>query len=554
MNDKTVRLVFIGSGDFSIPVFRSLFALTKTDSSFAITGIVTQPDRPAGRGRVLTPSPLRKALSEDPATNGIPVLTPKKLAAEADEVLSQFAPDLIVTVDYGQIVPFALLTKPKYRCLNIHPSLLPTLRGATPIPSAILNGSRETGVTIQIMAEALDAGDILEQKTVAIEPNDTAFSLEEKLMQVAAGMVADTVKAYIEGTITPVPQEEALATFCYEKDFNADKSCLDWDQTAIACERRVRSSYKKPLAWTTFRGKRVKIHRAIAAVPLLGVSLAPGELYPSSGKLFVGTRDGWLQVTTLQSEGKNPSSAADFINGLHIGEEEYFVDLLLEDEQSGQSTKPASRDKAAGTHRFIDHPIYLLSEFVAFFLFSGFLALQPADPLRGLLLYLPLVAYSLWILQRRRTMNEVFDIRTQKNLPQLQVYLVPTLLISMVTLSLYPLSANISVLSWLTSETWSISRPAVFIYLIALAPLKALLFQTFALRRSRQLGLHIVNAVIFNALLFGLAHVLLGSSYLSLSALLCGLILAATASARPSLIGLTLSQIIWGLCIIITIG
>ena len=121
MNDKTVRLVFIGSGDFSIPVFRSLFALTKTDSSFAITGIVTQPDRPAGRGRVLTPSPLRKALSEDPATNGIPVLTPKKLAAEADEVLSQFAPDLIVTVDYGQIVPFALLTKPKYRCLNIPP-------------------------------------------------------------------------------------------------------------------------------------------------------------------------------------------------------------------------------------------------------------------------------------------------------------------------------------------------------------------------------------------------------------------------------------------------
>ena|GEM_PF-35515 len=552
MNEQTINVVFIGSGDFSIPVFRSLRSLTGADTRFTITGIVTQPDRPAGRGRILTPSPLKKALSEDPQTSSLPILTPMKLAAEADAVLEQFKPDLIVTADYGQIVPFVLLTRPRYRCLNVHPSLLPALRGATPIPTAILQGKTETGVTIQIMAEKLDAGDILEQKTVTIEPNDTAHSLEEKLMRAASDMLVDTIRSYVDGKLIPVLQDETQATFCYEKDFDATRSCLDWEESAVICEQRIRASYKKPLAWTTYRGKRIKIISALRASPLFGIQLQPGELYPASGKLFVGTHDGWLQVVTLQTEGKNPSPAEDFINGQHIGEEEFFLNLLEDDSQNETgSSRPSSPWKPSKLRLIIDHPAYLLTEFILFFLFSGLLALQPADPLQSLFIFLPVMAYSIGILLLHRSSIH-WD--TGKIFKDLKAYLVPTLIICIATLSLYPLSANLSSLAWLTTETWSISRNTLLIYLIAFAPLKAFIFQSFALQRSRRLGLHVVNSVIFNALLFGLAHVLLGSSYLSLSALLTGLILAAVAVSAPSLTALTIAQIAWGICLLITLG
>ena len=294
------KIIFMGSPDFALPTLRALH------ENYPVVGVVTQPDRAAGRGRELKPPPVKTLALEF----GIPVIQPEKLRQpEAMEQLQAWSPDVIVVAAFGQILKQEVLDLPRFGCINVHASLLPRWRGAAPINAAILHGDEETGITIMKMDVGLDTGPILSQRSVRIQPDETAGSLFEKLSKLGADLLLNTLPGYITGKITPRPQPEEGAT--YAGMMRKEEGELDFSQPAVELERKVRAFNPWPGTYFEWGGGMLKVHRA-------GLGLGKkreGEQLVMNGLPAVGTSDGLLLLEEVQPAGKKNMSGKAFLAG-----------------------------------------------------------------------------------------------------------------------------------------------------------------------------------------------------------------------------------------------
>jgi len=301
------RIIFMGTPDFAVPSLKALVG-----KGFQIPLVVTQPDRPAGRGRKLTPPPV-KVVAEN---LGLQVVQPEKIKdnEEFKRLIETINPDLIVVVAYGKILPSWLLNLPRYGCINLHASLLPEYRGASPIQSALLDGKTQTGVTVMKITEELDAGDILSQKVVPIDRSDNAQTLHDKLANVGAELLVETLPLYIEGKITPIPQDDSKATYCTR--ITKEMGKIDWKEPAEKIFNKIRAFTPWPSAYTSFNGKHLKI---VWAEPIdCQVNASPGTVLKADKELVVATGKGCLKVEKLKPEGRKEMSAEEFLRGYSI--------------------------------------------------------------------------------------------------------------------------------------------------------------------------------------------------------------------------------------------
>jgi methionyl-tRNA formyltransferase len=296
-----MRLVFIGSPDFAVP---SLLALQQT---YPVIGVVTQPDRPAGRGRQPRPPPVKSAALEA----GLALLQPARLRdTEAVACIREWNPDLIVVAAFGQILRQDLLDLPRFGCLNVHASLLPRWRGAAPIPAAILAGDPETGVTIMKMDSGVDTGPILSQRSTPILADDTSQSLGKRLSLLGAELLLETLPRYLEGTLHPTPQESRHAT--HAPMLTKEAARLDWNRPAVDLERQVRAYNPWPASYFLWAGRRVLLHRAHIVA---GHRLEPGRVSLVEGRPVIGTSHSALVLEVLQPAGRAAMAGADFARG-----------------------------------------------------------------------------------------------------------------------------------------------------------------------------------------------------------------------------------------------
>jgi methionyl-tRNA formyltransferase len=299
-----LRFVFMGSPQFAVPPLEYLLA-----NSYQVVAVYTQPDRPAGRGRDLVSPPVKRVAE----SRGLTVVQPASLKeAGAVEQLEGFSPDVIVVAAFGQILPKPVLTMPHLGCLNIHPSLLPRFRGASPVASAILAGEEFSGVSIMVMDEGLDTGPVLSRVQIPISARDTTGSLTAKLSWLGAGLLGEVLVHWTRGELTPQPQDASEATYC--GPITKEEGEIDWRLSAVDIWRRVRAFNPWPGCYTRWRGKQLKI---IEAVPLPEESTSKaGEVAPTSKAGFgVGTGDGVLGVLRVQLEGKKALPADEFLRG-----------------------------------------------------------------------------------------------------------------------------------------------------------------------------------------------------------------------------------------------
>ena len=299
-----LRLIFMGSADFSCVILRALV----TSAGFEVIGVVTQPDKPKGRELKLKQSPVKELAM----SLGLPVLQPLRAREEGFiEQLRKFRPDLIVVAAYGQILPQTVLDLPQFGCLNVHTSLLPKYRGAAPIQWAILNDQRETGVTIMKMDAGLDTGAILTQGITPIAPQDSAETLLQRLAKMGAELLVETIPDFIGGRIQPRPQP--AEGVIYAPKIKKEDGRLDWNQPARALWNRVRGLLPWPGAFTYLNGHTLlKIWQA----EVLAVSGRAGEILEASkAGISVGCGEGALRLTVLQREGGRRLAANEFLTG-----------------------------------------------------------------------------------------------------------------------------------------------------------------------------------------------------------------------------------------------
>ncbi len=301
-----LRILFMGTPEFAVASLEGLVV-----NQYQVVAVYTQPDRPAGRGRSLVSSPVKKAALD----RHLPVLQPVSLKkAEAVAQLADLKPDLTVVAAYGQILPQSVLDIPKYGCLNIHPSLLPRFRGASPVVAAILAGDSLTGVSLMLMERGLDTGPILGQASIPISPQDNTGSLTDKLSLVAAQLLQEVLVRWVRGEITPHPQNDNEAT--YSAPITKQSGEIDWQLPAVDIWRRVRAFQPWPGCYTRWQGKRLEI---IEAVPLSGKgTLNVGRVAATEKKgapFGVNTGDGILGVLKVHLEGKRAIPAAEFMKG-----------------------------------------------------------------------------------------------------------------------------------------------------------------------------------------------------------------------------------------------
>nr|WP_206370467.1 methionyl-tRNA formyltransferase [Solimonas marina] len=298
-------MVFAGTPEFSVAALDALHA-----AGHQIVGVYTQPDRPAGRGRKLTPSPVAQRAE----ALGLPLFKPERLrgATEQDE-LRALAPDVMVVVAYGLILPQAVLDIPRHGCLNIHASLLPRWRGAAPIQRAIEAGDTETGITIMRMDAGLDTGPMLLREALPIDDTTTAASLHDALAPMGARLIVEALVRLAAGTLTATPQPADGAT--YAKKLDKDEARIDWTLPALQIARHVRAFNPVPVAWTELEGERVRIFDAVAPSPT-AAGQAPGTIVDSGADgIVVATGDGVLSLRRLQWPGGKPLPAAQVAQG-----------------------------------------------------------------------------------------------------------------------------------------------------------------------------------------------------------------------------------------------
>ncbi len=298
-----LKIIFAGTPDFSVPTLAALI-----DSPHQVVAVYTQPDRPAGRGRKLQISPVKQLAYE----HKLEIVQPKTLKdPRSAQQLADYQADIMVVVAYGLLLPQNVLDTPKYNCINVHASLLPRFRGASPIAQAILSGDAQTGVTIMQMVKALDAGDMLAMASTDINADDTNQSLSERLSKMGSDLLLETLSAIESGKVKPKPQDENLTT--YAGKINKSDAAIDWSDAALNINRKVRAYYGWPVAFTNFEDKKLRIWQARA---LEGKSdMAPGTvMLEGNNKLAVVCGEGLLQLEKVQLPGAKTVAIADFIN------------------------------------------------------------------------------------------------------------------------------------------------------------------------------------------------------------------------------------------------
>jgi len=307
-----MKLVFCGTPQFAVPSLERLAA-----AGFQIQLVVTQPDRPVGRGLELAAPPVKRSALK----LGLPVIQPEKIKKNEEfrARLNGLQPDAIVVVGYGRIIPPWMLELPRFGNINVHASLLPKYRGAAPIQWAIANGEKITGITTMLLNEGLDTGDILLQREMPIEDEDTSVTLAPKLAATGAGLLVETLNGLEQRKITPVPQDHSHATLA--PILTREDGLIDFHRTALEIHSRLRGFQPWPGAHTRFRGKSVKLLQAKQGS--FARELSPGELRVEGEKLLAGCGAGTtLELLQLQPEGKKAMTAREFINGYRPAEGE----------------------------------------------------------------------------------------------------------------------------------------------------------------------------------------------------------------------------------------
>jgi methionyl-tRNA formyltransferase len=302
-----MRIVFMGTPDFSVPCLKAL-----SESEHEVVGVFCQPDKPVGRKQELKmPDVKVEALK-----HGYEVYQPVSLRnGKGVELLENLKPDLIVVVAYGKILPKDVLDFPKYGCINIHASILPKYRGASPIHWAVINGDKETGVTAQQMNEGVDTGDILLTQKMPIGENDTTEEMFEKLSYLGADVMLKTIELCEKGELNPVPQIEEYAT--HVGLLSKELSPINWNDDAQSIHNKIRGLYSWPGASTILGGKTLKLHSSVLS-DKKGNNI-PGEVVDSKGKIIVACGDNnCIELTLIQLEGKKRMDAASFLNGYQL--------------------------------------------------------------------------------------------------------------------------------------------------------------------------------------------------------------------------------------------
>ena len=299
-----MKILFMGTPDFAVNSFTALCR------EFSVVGVITQPDKPKGRGYTLTPPPVKVEAEK----LGIPVYQPETLKDGAiKELLDELSPDLIAVVAYGKILPSYVLDYPKYGCINLHGSLLPKYRGAAPMQRAIIDGEKVTGVTTMYMAKGLDTGDMLEKATVEIGENDNFEYIHDRLASVGAELLVSTVKKLEKCEIVPEKQDDTLST--YAAKIEKTDCLIDFSRSAQEIHDQVRGLSPIPLSFAYLNGKMLKI-RSSLIIEKHGDFGKAGEIISADSKgIAVACGDGKLLITEVVPEGKKPMSAASFVNG-----------------------------------------------------------------------------------------------------------------------------------------------------------------------------------------------------------------------------------------------
>lgn len=299
----SLKVVFMGTPEFAVPIVKLL------NDNYEVVGVVTQPDKMVGRKKIMTPPPV-KVVSEE---LGLKVFQPRHIKEEYQPILD-LKPDLIVTCAYGQILPEEILNYPKYGCINVHASLLPKLRGGAPIHHAIIDGYKETGITIMYMSKKMDQGDILTQVKTEIRDDDTLGTLQYKLSEMAKDLLKATIPLLIDKKIVPLKQNEEEATYGY--NISREEEKIDFNKTCEEVDRQVRGLNPVPACYTTLDGKRLKVYDVRFG----------DKYYPNTenGTIVNFHHDGFsvvcggkeLVITDLALEGKRRCAAKDFLNGV----------------------------------------------------------------------------------------------------------------------------------------------------------------------------------------------------------------------------------------------
>jgi methionyl-tRNA formyltransferase len=304
-----MRIVFIGTGEIGVPVLRSLLQSEEHE----LVGVVTQPDKPAGREQRIEAPPIKAAL----AGSALPIFQPARIKREeAVAEIRALTPDVIVVMAYGQILPRSVLEIPRVACLNLHASLLPRHRGAAPIQAAIVAGDRESGITVMYMDEGLDTGDILLQSRLEVTRDETGGSLHDRLAQIAPAALDQALTHLQKGNAPRIPQDSSVAT--YAPKLERENGRIDWTESAALIERKIRAFNPWPGTFTLLRdeaGRERKL-KIFGAALVESEKALPGKIL-STGKstLLIATKDGALSLGEVQLEGKRRMSAAEFLRG-----------------------------------------------------------------------------------------------------------------------------------------------------------------------------------------------------------------------------------------------
>lgn len=297
-----MKIVFMGTPDFAVPCLKALI-----DDGNEIVGVFSQPDKPKGRKLTLTPPPVKAAAIE----NGLQVYQPTTLKdGKALEILKELKPEMIVVAAYGKILPREIIDFPKYGCINIHASLLPEYRGASPIQTAIIDGRTKTGVTAMYMDVGLDTGDMLMKTEVEIGADETADELHDRLSEAGASLIVRVVHSAAEGTLVRETQDDTKSS--YAKMLTKDMSVIDFRESAQNVHNRIRGLNSWPGATAQLNGKKVKLHRTVVSEK----NGEPGQVL-SLSPLLVACGKGSIEITEIQPEGKRKMTAQEFVNGLH---------------------------------------------------------------------------------------------------------------------------------------------------------------------------------------------------------------------------------------------
>lgn len=312
--EKELKIVFMGTPDFSVPVLEGLI------ENYKVRAIVTQPDRPIGRHGDLSASPIKKVGIK----NTILVLQPDKIKEHIEEITS-LEPDLIITCAYGQILPKEILDCPRLGCINVHASLLPRLRGGAPIHRAIMNGHKKTGITIMYMGVGMDDGDIISQEEIAIDINDTAETLHDKLSVLGRDLLLKTLPSIISGTNTRMKQDSSLVTYGF--NIKREDERIDFSKTKREIYNQVRGLNSWPGAYCLYEGKILKVWECKEG-EAYRPDLFDGQVTDIYSDGFgVKVSNGEIIFTKVQPEGKTKMNATDFLNGIKKDE---FIGKILD--------------------------------------------------------------------------------------------------------------------------------------------------------------------------------------------------------------------------------